>query len=688
MFRSKIKKILVDISNYTDKHPVIFPFVLLLFALTTYGLLITTLGFYWDDWPPILLSHLPDKSMIWKYFVFDRPFQSWTYYLLFPLCQDSAFLWQLSAILARWTASLTLFYSFLHVFPRQKNLLQWAAVLFVVFPGFADQSASVSFGSHFMVYTVFGLSLLFMVLAIKTPRRFWVYFPLSLVLTAAHLLSMEYFTGLELIRPILVFWLHTDAGYKKSKRYLKTALYWLPYLVVLGLYIYWRMEIYPKQMVVPAGSNYPYLLVNFIKAPVDTLVAFIQTIYGDLRFLLLDIWTDRILPVAIEVKSVTFWGSLFIGLGATYIFHLFFREDQSPEGLILKRKEIFRNIGLSFVIILFGLFPVWSTLRQISKGKWSDRFDIPVIFGVAILLLTIIYIIFKNVKTRNLLLIVLTGLSISYQIQTSNDYRKDFNRQKAFYSQLAWRIPSLEPGTVIFSPGIPSGKEADYSYSMGINMLFSQGEIRPDLDYWFTGPRYYNPSELVADPAAEIKDGLRIFNFSGVASKVVSVYMPDDGCLWVMDPYYAMTPEKINQLPSYGDLTNQEQIGETVMLTNSLSQIIDTGAQNTWCYYFEKGDLAQSKGNYEAAVDFYEKAVSENLIPYDAMELMPFVKAYAKLGRVNEAVALTTQSFNLSDRSKPSICQVWHDILTENPSILRSSVDSVYNSENCIMLEP
>lgn len=688
MFRTKIESIVFKISKYSDNHPVIFPLALLMFALTTYGVLIATLGFYWDDWPPILLSHLSDKSLVWQYFSFDRPFQSWTYYVLFPLCRDSAILWQLSAILARWTASLTLFYTFVKVFPRQKNLLQWAAVLFVVFPGFADQSASVSFGSHFMVYTIFGLSLLFMVMAINEPRKFWAFYPLSVVFTVVHLFSMEYFVGLELLRPILIYWLLIDKGQKKEKGLLKTMLYWLPFLVILGFFIYWRMVIYPNQVETPADSNYPYLVINFLKAPADTLVVFIQTVYSDLRFLLLDIWTSRILPIAIEVKSATLWLSLMIGLGVTYLLHFFFREDQAQAGFILKGKDSMRNILLSLAIFLFGLFPAWSTLRQITRGKWSDRFDIPVIFGVAIFIVTMVFITFKSSKIRNVFLIVLVGLSISYQIQTSNEYRKDFNRQKAFYSQLAWRIPSLEPGTTFFSPGIPSGKEADYSISMGINLLFDSEEITPALDYWFTGPRYYNPSDLVVDPTIEIKDGLRIFSFIGTASKVVSVYMPDDGCLWVMDPYYALVPEKITQITQYGELTNQELISEFGQQTNHLSKIIDTRPQITWCYYFEKGDLAQSKGKYDEAVNYYEQAAANHLMPFKAIEFLPFVKAYAYLGRIEEAVELTRKSFSLSEESKPSICQVWHDVLSENSAILLSSVETVYNSQNCSILEP
>jgi len=164
--------------------------------------------------------------------------------------------------------------------------------------------------------------------------------------------------------------------------------------------------------------------------------------------------------------------------------------------------------------------------------------------------------------------------------------------------------------------------------------------------------------------------------------------MSDGGCLWVIDHYYAIYPEKINQLYYYGELTNQDLIGEVAPETNNLSKIIDTRPQKTWCYYFEKGDLAQSKGKYEEAVGFYEQAVAEGLVPLESIEYLPFVKAYAYLGRIEEAVALTSESFNRENLSYQPICQVWHDVLEENPSIPLTSVESVYNPNICQNLEP
>ena len=223
---------------------------------------------------------------------------------------------------------------------------------------------------------------------------------------------------------------------------------------------------------------------------------------------------------------------------------------------------------------------------------------------------------------------------------------------------------------------------------MGINLLYSTGAVDPSLNYWFSGPRYHDPEDLVNNPDIEIKDGLRIFEFSGSASQVVSVMAISGSCLLVMDPYYALLPDISSKLPFYGELTDQSLIGETAAESNQLSKIIDTRPQNVWCYYFEKGDLAQSKGKMQEAVDYYEEASSKNLKPLEAVEYLPFVKAYAALGKIDIAVDLTASAFKKSGSAKAPICQLWKDILAQNPDIPLTSVESVYNSGNCTNLLP
>jgi len=53
----------------------------------------------------------------------------------------------------------------------------------------------------------------------------------------------------------------------------------------------------------------------------------------------------------------------------------------------------------------------------------------------------------------------------------------------------------LKPGTAIYSPGIFSFYEADYSFSMGI-ICSTNGESEHTLNYWLFTPRDYSISDL------------------------------------------------------------------------------------------------------------------------------------------------------------------------------------------------
>lgn len=683
MVKTRFNSAYHGMQRFVQDNPFGFPLVLLILALITYGVFISSLGFYWDDWPPLVFSHMADKSAVWQYFMYDRPFQSWTYYLQLPICHDSAYCWQLSIILFRCTSALALYFTFLQVFPRHKQLLQWTAVLFVVYPGFSAQYASVAFGSHFLDYTVFGCSLLTMVLALKDRRRFWIFFPLSLVLTAVSLFTMEYFAGLELLRPVLIFLVLTTSEEKKAKKWVTTLLFWAAYLVVFGLYLYWRMVLYPASMGGNTGDNYPYIFRDLLISPLDTLITFFTTAYIDLRFILVSAWTDRLLPVDIELRSITLWASFGIGMiMALLLVKLLYSHEKigRPESKG-NRSGLFFLLG-SYIVII-SMLPIWSTLRLATVGKWSDRFDIPAIWGAALLTATLVLVFRGHGKAQQIILVMLVGLSAAYHIRIGNDYRKDFIRQGNFYTQLKWRVPSLEPGTALFVPKIPSAKEADYSYSFGINLLYSGDQVTPAANYWMSGPRYYNINDLLADPAAEIQGGLRSFQFSTPAINSISVYMPSTGCLWVVDPYYSQISEGIADFTAYGKLTNQDRILEADLGVNGLSNVFDFAPDNSWCYYFEKGDLAQSKGKWLEAISYYEQAMQNKLVPLEGIEYLPFAKAYAMSGDIDQAVSLSQAALKKSIQSKPSLCALWHDLAASDSKISLNSINPVYNADLC-----
>ena len=365
------------------------------------------------------------------------------------------------------------------------------------------------------------------------------------------------------------------------------------------------------------------------------------------------------LPDDLQFNSATFWLSILIGILATGAFFYFLSQKNA---IAEEKNDDAKNKALlvfGSVIVIFGLLPIWSTLRQITVGKWSDRFSISAMLGVAMIITTLILWAFSSQKVKSAILIILVALSISYHIRLGNEYRKDYNRQKAFYTQLSWRIPQLEPGTTLYSPAIPSSLEADYSYSMGINMLYSS-QVDEALNYWFLVPRYISPASLVADPDQTIKQGLRIFTFEGTGNNVVSIHMPDQGCLWVINPYYALTYP--DTMPAYAEISNESLILDGDQEGSTLIEpFISLAPQNTWCYYFEKIDLATSQGNWAKALGLYQTSLSKNLKPIEGVELLPVVQSLVGSGDVEKAIAVTTEAVGKKYASAPVFCGYWKE---------------------------
>lgn len=55
------------------------------------------------------------------------------------------------------------------------------------------------------------------------------------------------------------------------------------------------------------------------------------------------------------------------------------------------------------------------------------------------------------------------ALGVGQQFYNANIFRRDWERQRAIYWQLAWRMPALAPGTVLFSDTLEIDYETDYA---------------------------------------------------------------------------------------------------------------------------------------------------------------------------------------------------------------------------------
>lgn len=181
-----------------------FPLFLIILSILSYGVLTPFLGFYWDDLTYLYLSHSQGIGGYPSYMSSDRPFSALFFMLEVFLFGNHPLGYHFFALILRWASAYILYLILEKIFPSNQFQNIMAATLFLLFPGFLQQSISLIYSLHFTVLLLFLFSVFFMILSFQDrPHRFQYTF-LGLACSLG-VFASEYFAFLELIRPVLIY---------------------------------------------------------------------------------------------------------------------------------------------------------------------------------------------------------------------------------------------------------------------------------------------------------------------------------------------------------------------------------------------------------------------------------------------------------------------------------------------------
>jgi hypothetical protein len=147
-------------------------------------------------------------------------------------------------------------------------------------------------------------------------------------------------------------------------------------------------------------------------------------------------------------------------------------------------------------------------------------------------------------------------------------------------------------------------------------------------------------------------------------------------CLHILDPNYdkvllslpsrsAVTVLSALNLSVVPDLTRQAVPLSNPALTisgdkvASLPDFLGPEPPHTWCYAYIQAELARQQGNWEKVADLGDQAFAIPMLPDDQYEYLPFIEAYARLGRIKDARLLTHQVAESMPLLKPALCSLW-----------------------------
>jgi hypothetical protein len=594
--------------------------------------------------------------------------------------------WHVFTLLLRWWTAVFLWGSLRQIWVNKPHQVFWTALLFAVSPIFTQQSVAVAYSQHWLCYLLFFCSIYFMLRALNDSRYFYFFTGLAMFTSLVQLLTMEYFLGLELLRPVILwfYFLERESGASARHIFKRVAASGWIYVVLLIAYVIWRMFFLRL-----AGNdpNRPDLLAKLLSTPLEGLLDLAQKALQDFVYLITS-WLAAVRPADIDLHRPFSLLALAIAFIATALFGMVVsRYNPGVKEPSEDRWHIHAMI-LGALAILLGTLPVWMIDRQVSLGPLGSRFSLAAMFGVSLLFVGFLEWLSPKSKAKFMVICLLIGIAIHTNLHIAKAYQQSWEKQRTFYWQLFWRAPYVQPGTAFISNGEIFSYVGLYSSSMGISLLYPPVENPQEMPYWFFSywERLFKiPNELLAGTVLE--EEIRNYSFRGDSKDAVLLdFSPElNRCLQLIslrDEDDPDLPESMRKVLSISNLSRVER--EPLDNWKPPASIFGLEPEHTWCYYFEKAELASQYEDWEEVIRLMEEAKVQRFAPAEMKEFLPLLDAYLQTVRVEPARTLSLQMARLSNNIDDRICTAWLEALETNPGLeLDSAFDDVREKSGC-----
>jgi hypothetical protein len=670
------------------------PLALFLITAISFGPLIHRLGFYWDDWPTMWYLHFQGPQSFHNNFAVDRPILAWIFRITTSLLGESTLAWQIFGIFTRWLTTLIFWWVLRLIWPENETQVAWTAFLFAIYPGFSQQYISVTYSNAFLVYSLFLFSFAAMILAIQKPSKYWFWMLLSVAASGASMFIAEYFFGLELLRPLLLWFLYKEQKTTRLQKIRKIALHWASYLILMISFLIWRVFLHdtPRAQIT--------IFDQIASQPIQAILTLAATVFKDIYKVSILAWWQTIKPElwisvfrSSPVLIFLYFLILFIATAGT--FWMLTRIQTALTEETEKEKGIMHRWGFQAVIagaaaLLVGGWPFWPTNLRIELFFPNDRFTTPMMVGTALLLGGLISFIPRQRYLNVLLVAVLVGFSASMHFQGALGYRQEWQALKAWFWQLSWRAPQIEPGTIVLSGDLYLDYYSDNSLTAPLNWTYAPDERSLQMRYLFMDIEARLGNDLASlEPDLPIYSQYRSAYFEGNTSQSLLVFFAPPRCVKVMHPVADLNlPYKPDYIRPALTLSNPDLIiTQPSQAAQPPTHIFGEEPAHDWCYYFEKAELAVQMQDWDEVVHLSESAFQykSKFDRETASELIPFIRGYAQTGQWETAFDLSMKAFQASPKMKNMLCSTWYYLMqsTLESSDRQNALNQVNASLEC-----
>ncbi|MGQ0811353.1 MAG: hypothetical protein ACT4OO_09035 [Nitrospiraceae bacterium] len=624
------------------------PLILLFLCVLSYGLLIPWLGFYWDDWPAMWVLHSLGGAGLSEYMSTDMPFLGWLYSLTGPALGESPLSWHVFALLTRWLSAVAAWWFLRGLWPERRREVAMIACLFAVYPGFTLQPIAWCHSHVFLTLGLVMFSFGAMIWAQGTERLFWPLTFVAVVTSGATMMIVEYFVGLELLRPVVLWVVLTDTSRSVLWRLVRAARAWLPYLALLVMYLFWRLLLFHPSGARDQSQVYSILAAN----PLGYLFHRWYVVFTDVIEAGLIAWTRTASLDLFMFDSIRWVGLglalIVAGAAANYMYLATVGSD-TERGTSSAAKSSAtwakQAVGIGLFALLAGGLPFWFGNREVKLDSLADRYTLPLMLGSALVLVGIT-LRFTNKRVQQIaVLSVLVGLSVGFHFRNTWQFRQDWLDQKSLFWQLSWRVPGLKPGTSVLADETVVSFPRSYSLIGPLNFIYAPQHTSSRLHYSF-----FSLPTILGDEIPHLADGIhftygfRTVSFNGSTSDSLVLWFSPPSCLRVLDRSWDALPHLPPLARAARNISHVDRIITNVAASaGPPASIFGQEPAHSWCYYFQKADLARQMEDWQQVSQVGDEARRLGFAPNDSTEWLPFIEGYLQTGRYDDAKDLAAR---------------------------------------------
>jgi hypothetical protein len=674
----------------------------LLFAVVTivaYGLLLPLTGFYWDDWPFAWLARFMGPADFIPAFRGFRPFLGPIFFLTTSLIPSNPLLWQVFALVIRLCATLAAWFALGHIWPKHKRQVLVVCLLFLVFPGYSQHWVALTHtNQEWIPLILYLLSFGFTARGIRNLTaenetakseqsaghrpaglsRFYIINTIAaLLLLAAGLFPTEYFIGLEPLRFLFIWVIISETTQGFWPRAIRSLKHWWPYLLVWLADAAWLVYYYKSR----AYVSYDLTAVQAIPSLSDAFSAFGDALWKAGFY----IWVQVLTLAAHALTAPTTLLTLVVTALSFFLFSLLLFRLRLPSGNA--RAFAIPAVVIGLLGILLGRVPSFAASLPLTLQSSFDRFMISMMLGACLFVVGLVEFL-PGVRLKTFIFAALIALGIGQQFFNANIFRRDWARQQQIYWQMAWRMPALKPDTALITQQMPLDYETDFSMTAALNWLYAPELHPPSLPYALV----YSEKRLGGVVLPSLKPGTRMHfpfrtvDFNGNTSQVVVIYVSPNGCLRVLDPAlgdaetYSRYPDSVTAPIPLSDPSR-------ILIDEPSPQLpyspFGKEPAHTWCYLYEKAELARQAGNWRQVVDLGEQARKASFAPQDAFEWLPFIEGYARTGDVKTAEQISRSAWAQDPKLHRGICVLWKRLQKDGPPSVQAESSRLIAEFTC-----